>query len=63
MGSSHDDKFIKKLAKVNPAELIKMARTDRVTNAKTEAKIARIMINNYYNKGKGATPLEYKFGF
>lgn len=59
----NDNKFIKKLAKVNPVELIKMARTDRVTNAKTEAKIARIMINNYYNKGKGATPLEYKFGF
>ena len=58
-----DNKFIKKLGKVNPAELIRMAKSDRVTNAKTEAKIARIMVNNYYNKGKGATPLEYRFGF
>lgn len=58
-----DNKFIKKLGKVNPAELIRMAKSDRVTNAKTEAKIARIMVNNYYNKGKGANPLEYRFGF
>ena len=58
-----DNKFIKKLAKVKPAELIRMAKSDRITSAKTEAKIARIMINNYYNKGKGAAPLEYKFGF
>jgi len=40
-----------------------MAKSDRITTAKTEAKIARIMVNNYYNKGKGATPLEYKFNF
>lgn len=49
--------------KVNPADLIRMAKSDRITTAKTEAKIARIMVNNYYNKGKGATPLEYKFNF
>lgn len=58
-----DNKFIKKLAKTTPADLIRMAKSDRITSAKTEAKIARIMINNYYNKGKGAVPLEYKFGF
>lgn len=58
-----DNKFIKKLSKINPAELIRMAKNDRITNAKTEAKIARIMVNNYYNKGKGATPLEYRFQF
>ena len=58
-----DNKFIKKLSKVNPADLIRMAKSDRITTAKTEAKIARIMVNNYYNKGKGATPLEYKFNF
>ena len=58
-----DRKFEKKLSKVNPTELIRMAKNDRVTSAKTEAKIARIMVQNYYNKGKGATPLEYRFGF
>lgn len=58
-----DSKFIKKLTKINPSDLIRMAKNDRITSAKTEAKIARIMINNYYNKGKGAAPLEYKFGF
>lgn len=58
-----DNKFIKKLSKINPAELIRMAKNDRITNAKTEAKIARIIVNNYYNKGKGATPLEYRFQF
>ena len=59
----NDTKFIKKLSKVSPTDLVRMAKSDRVTNAKTEAKIARIMVNNYYNKGKGATPLEYRFGF
>ena len=62
-GEKDDNKFIKKLSKVNPADLIRMAKSDRITTAKTEAKIARIMVNNYYNKGKGATPLEYKFNF
>ena len=59
----NDTKFIKKLSKVSPTDLVRMAKSDRVTNAKIEAKIARIMVNNYYNKGKGATPLEYRFGF
>ena len=59
----NDTKFIKKLSKVSPDDLVRMAKSDRVTNAKTEAKIARIMVNNYYTKGKGATPLEYRFGF
>jgi len=56
-----DRLFIRKLSKVDPRMLIGIARNDVATKAKTEIKIARIMINNYYNKGKGAKPVGYKF--
>lgn len=57
----NDALFIKKLSKTDPISLIKMAKNDIATKAKTEVKMARIMITNYYNKGKGAKPLAYKF--
>lgn len=58
-----DKRFVKKFSKIDPKTLISVARNDDATKTKTENKLARIMIQNYYNKGKGAKPLEYRFGF
>lgn len=58
-----DKRFVKKFSKVDPKTLISQARGDVTTKTKTENKLARIMIQNYYNRGQGAKPLEYKFGF
>lgn len=58
-----DERFVKKFSKIDPRELISVARNDDATKTKTENKLARIMIQNYYNRGKGAKPLEYRFGF
>lgn len=57
----NDSLFIKKLSKADPVSIIRMAKNDIATKAKTEVKMARIMITNYYNKGRGAKPVEYRF--
>lgn len=57
-----DEIWVKKLSKVEPTKLISEAKSDLVTKTNVPTKIARIAITNYYNKGKGAKPLPYKFG-
>lgn len=56
-----DDLWVKKLSKSDPVKIISEAKSDLATKANMATKIARIMVTNYYNKGKGAKPLPYKF--
>lgn len=56
-----DEIWIKKLSKVEPLKLIAEGKNDLATKANVATKIARIAITNYYNKGKGAKPLKYRF--
>lgn len=57
-----DEIWVKKLSKIEPTKLISEAKSDLATKTNVPTKIARIAITNYYNKGKGAKPLPYKFG-
>lgn len=57
-----DTLWIKKLSKSDPSTLIYAARNDTATRADIPTKIARIMVTNFYNKGRGSKPLTYKFG-
>lgn len=56
-----DELWIKKLSKVEPSKLMSEAKSDLATKSNVPTKIARIAITNYYNKGRGAKPLPYKF--
>lgn len=56
-----DDLWVKKLSKADPFKIISEAKSDLATKANMATKIARIMVTNYYNKGRGAKPLKYKF--
>lgn len=56
-----DEIWVRKLSKVEVPKLISEAKNDLATKANIPTKIARIAITNYYNKGRGAKPLVYKF--
>lgn len=58
----NDKIWVKKLSPVDPSRLIAMAKNDLTTKANIPIKIARIAVTNYYNKGKGANALPYRFG-